>query len=218
MFLSQTEQQQLGGASGSATLQAERQLSSNSGFAAVQLTELLRRRNVAEAAADAGRRAQLAEKLFQVERKRTDELRAEVSKLCGKFSMQTIPVAALTLLCAVRASIACASASTSCSSSSLFSSRLFWRQVSQLRLVASEAEQAAADAAAALRDETRRAQRDQTLVRGELDAARKQTEVRYHHGLFKTGAGTAKALAAAAACWMHQCHTCMSIHEPAETC
>jgi len=48
-------------------------------MAAVQLTELLRRRNVAEAAAEAGRRAHLAERLFQGERKRADALQAEVT-------------------------------------------------------------------------------------------------------------------------------------------
>ena len=50
-------------------------------------------------------------------------------------------------------------------------------QVSQLRLVASEAEQAAADASAALRDETRRAKRDQGLARAELAAANEKIEV-----------------------------------------
>jgi len=50
-------------------------------------------------------------------------------------------------------------------------------QVAQLRLLASEAEQAAADAGSALRDETRRGQRDQGLARAELAAAKKQIQV-----------------------------------------
>lgn len=47
-------------------------------LAAVQLTELLRRRNVAEAAAEAGRRAELAERLFAGERRKSQGLQAEV--------------------------------------------------------------------------------------------------------------------------------------------
>lgn len=51
--------------------------------------------------------------------------------------------------------------------------------MAQLRLVAAEAEQAAGDGAAALRDETRRAARDQGLMRAELASANQQIEVMY---------------------------------------
>jgi hypothetical protein len=57
--------------------------------------------------------------------------------------------------------------------------RLSTAQVAQLRLVAAEAEQAAGDGAAALRDETRRAARDQGLMRAELASASQQIEVIY---------------------------------------
>lgn len=55
--------------------------------------------------------------------------------------------------------------------------RPFAPQVAQLRLVAQEAEQAAADGAAALWDETRRAARDQGLMRAELASANQQIQV-----------------------------------------
>lgn len=55
--------------------------------------------------------------------------------------------------------------------------------MAQLRLLASEAEQAAADGAAALRDETRRAARDQGLMRAELASAYQQIEVRRRRGI-----------------------------------